>query len=166
MSMPEDLKLSQIGSSQLPPPFRGLHSPGVRKHCQIIFACYFRKSSVDCSTRQGDTYIINLPWELLLMLLKQTLKQTPSECFDLEKYCQSGCLLSFPATSAQTSLSLVKNGHSHYARCSLAKGKKDGGEYSCTQLQKSHPNTKAFKRTLAVILFQLLSHKIRVDESW
>ena len=44
--MPEDLKLSQIGSSQLPPPFRGPHSPGVRKHCQIIFACYFRKSSI------------------------------------------------------------------------------------------------------------------------
>ena len=44
--MPEDLKLSQIGSSQLPPPFRRLHSPGVRKHCQIIFACYFRKSSI------------------------------------------------------------------------------------------------------------------------
>ena len=44
--MPEDLKLSQIGSSQLPPPFRGLHSPGVRKHCQIIFACYFQKSSI------------------------------------------------------------------------------------------------------------------------
>ena len=39
--MPEDLKLSQIGSSQMLPPFRGLHSPGVRKHCQIIFACYF-----------------------------------------------------------------------------------------------------------------------------
>ena len=44
--MPEDLKLSQIGSSQLPPPFRGFHSPRVRKHCQIIFACYFRKSSI------------------------------------------------------------------------------------------------------------------------
>ena len=44
--MPEDIKLSQIGSSQLPPPLRGLHSPGVRKHCQIIFACYFRKSSI------------------------------------------------------------------------------------------------------------------------
>ena len=44
--MPEDLKLSQIGSSQLPPPLRGLHSPGVRKHCQIIFACYFRKWSI------------------------------------------------------------------------------------------------------------------------
>ena len=44
--MPEDLKLSLIGSSQLPPPFRGLHSPGVRKHCQIIFACYFQKSSI------------------------------------------------------------------------------------------------------------------------
>ena len=29
--MPEDLKLSQIGSSPLPPPFRGLHSPEVRK---------------------------------------------------------------------------------------------------------------------------------------
>ena len=47
--MPEDLKLLQTGSSQLPPPFRGLHSPGVRKHCQIIFACYFRKSSITCS---------------------------------------------------------------------------------------------------------------------
>ena len=45
--MPEDLKLSQISSSQLLPPFRGLHYPRVRKHCQIIFACYFRKSSVD-----------------------------------------------------------------------------------------------------------------------
>ena len=44
--MPEDLKVSQIGSSPLPPPFRGLHSPGVRKLCQIIFACYFRKSSI------------------------------------------------------------------------------------------------------------------------
>ena len=44
--MPEDQELLQIGSSQLPPPFRGLHSPGVRKHCQIIFASYFRKSSI------------------------------------------------------------------------------------------------------------------------
>ena len=44
--MPEDLKLLQIGSSQLPPPFRGLHSPSVRKHCQIIFACYFWKLSI------------------------------------------------------------------------------------------------------------------------
>ena len=35
-SMPEDLKLSQIGSSQLPPPFRGLHSPGVRKHSNYL----------------------------------------------------------------------------------------------------------------------------------
>ena len=32
-SMPENLKLSQIGSSLLPPPFRVLHSPWVRKHC-------------------------------------------------------------------------------------------------------------------------------------
>ena len=29
--MPEDLKVSQIGSSHLPPPFRGLHSPAVKK---------------------------------------------------------------------------------------------------------------------------------------
>ena len=57
--MPEDLKLSQIGSSPLPTPFRGLHSPGVQKHCQIIFACYFRKSSI-ISQRpkrtEDDTY--------------------------------------------------------------------------------------------------------------
>ena len=52
--LPEDLKLSQIGSSPLPPPFRGLHSPGVRKHCQIIFACCFQKSSI---TRMlGDSW--------------------------------------------------------------------------------------------------------------
>ena len=50
--MPEDLKLSQIGSSQLLPPFRGLHSPGVRKHCEIIFACYFRKSSIDTEKKK------------------------------------------------------------------------------------------------------------------
>ena len=52
--MPEDLKLSQIGSSQLPPPFRGLHSPGVRKHCQIIFACYIRKSSIPKLGQKGQ----------------------------------------------------------------------------------------------------------------
>ena len=35
--MPEDLKVSQVGSSPLPPPFRGLHSPGVSKHCQNTY---------------------------------------------------------------------------------------------------------------------------------
>jgi len=48
--MPEDLKLSQIGSSLLPPPFRGLHSPWLRKHCQIILACYFGKSSIQAGS--------------------------------------------------------------------------------------------------------------------
>ena len=60
--MPEYLKLSQIGSSPLPPPFRGLHSPGVRKHCQIVFACYFQKLSIGladyfllhCSSSEND----------------------------------------------------------------------------------------------------------------
>ena len=54
--MPEDLKVSQIGSSPLPLPFSGLHSPGVRKHCQIIFACYFRKSSIKegCSNQKNS----------------------------------------------------------------------------------------------------------------
>ena len=32
--MPEDLKLSQIGSFPLPPPFTGRHSPGVRR-CRL-----------------------------------------------------------------------------------------------------------------------------------
>ena len=44
--MPEDLKLSQISSSPLLPPFRGLHSPGVWKHCQISFTCYFLTLSI------------------------------------------------------------------------------------------------------------------------
>ena len=56
--MPEDLKLLQIGSSQLLPPFRGLHSPGVRKHCQIIFACYFWKLSIkNTKAKDGDTQV-------------------------------------------------------------------------------------------------------------
>ena len=57
--MPEDLKLSLIGSSQLPPPFRALHSPGVRKHCQIIFACYFRKSSIILMPQQNCDAVVD-----------------------------------------------------------------------------------------------------------
>ena len=34
--MPEDLKLSQIGSAPLPLPFGALHSPGVRKHSNYV----------------------------------------------------------------------------------------------------------------------------------
>ena len=76
-SMPEDLKLSQIGSSQLPPPFRGLHSPGVRKHCQIIFACYFRKSSIvrDIVTKQCT--------EITTLEEKGELKRNRTESFCL-----------------------------------------------------------------------------------
>ena len=33
--MPEDLKLSQICSSQLPRPFRGLHYPGVENTVKL-----------------------------------------------------------------------------------------------------------------------------------
>ena len=65
--MPEDLKLSQIGSSQLPPPLRGLHSPGVRKHCQIIFACYFRKSSILCTLCAPSSRAVSLPLFALLL---------------------------------------------------------------------------------------------------
>ena len=51
--MPEDLKVSQIGSSPLPPPFRGLHSPGVRKHCQILFAWSFLTLSITGTSLLG-----------------------------------------------------------------------------------------------------------------
>ena len=47
--MPEDLKPSQIGSFPLSPPFRGLHSPGVRKHCQVYLRLLFPEI-VYCST--------------------------------------------------------------------------------------------------------------------
>ena len=53
--MLEYLKLSQIGSSPLPLPFMGLHSPGVRKHCQIIFACYLQKSSIMAAVSPVET---------------------------------------------------------------------------------------------------------------
>ena len=69
--MPKDLKVSQIGSSLLPPPFRGLHSPGVRKHCQIIFVCYIRKSSIDwkCNYCECWCYIIRIKWCFQWLLL-------------------------------------------------------------------------------------------------
>ena len=81
--MPEDLKVSQIVSSPLPPPFRGLHSLGVRKYCQIIFACYFRKrllgtrvddwnliTAIDCEPDPGgkhDDLLSNARFLLLLL---------------------------------------------------------------------------------------------------
>ena len=59
--MPEDLKVSQIGSSPLPPPFRGLHSPRVKKHCQIIFACYFWKLFIEDVLYNNYSLIICTP---------------------------------------------------------------------------------------------------------
>ena len=73
--MPEDLKLLQIGSSQLPPPFRGLHSPGVRKHCQIIFACYFRKSSIDSRRKIPCRTVDSNPRQYRAWLFSPTLHQ-------------------------------------------------------------------------------------------
>ena len=67
--MPEDLELSQIGSSQLPPSFRGLHSPRVRKHCQIIFACYFRKLSIPSAYSLPLSIIVRLVFCFLLSSL-------------------------------------------------------------------------------------------------
>ena len=57
--MPEDLKLSQIGSSPLPPSFRGLHSPGVRKHCQRLFstAAFIQGTSLSRSTKTLSNYL-------------------------------------------------------------------------------------------------------------
>ena len=60
--MPDDLKVSQIGSSPLPLPFRGLHSPGVRKHCQIILACYFSKLSVTALRTRLPPPTFRHPW--------------------------------------------------------------------------------------------------------
>ena len=60
--MPEDLKLSQIGSSQLPPPFRGLHSPGVRKlsnylcllFLEIVYSQSFFSAAGSADTSQEE----------------------------------------------------------------------------------------------------------------
>ena len=64
--MPEDLKLSQIGSSQLPPPFRGLHSPGVRKLsnylCLLFPEIVYWSAHAHCwtgnATKDGQTYAL------------------------------------------------------------------------------------------------------------
>ena len=71
--MPEDLKVSQIGSSQLPTPFRGLHSPGVRKHCQIIFACDFRKSSIGNITEGALDPYLRQVWVLVTLVYEHVL---------------------------------------------------------------------------------------------
>ena len=84
--MPEDLKLSHTGSSQLPPPFRGLHSPGVRKHCQIIFACYIRKSSIIIIHHHNDSYHHPLAkWPKTLSQAIWPVLRCPSTVYTCEK---------------------------------------------------------------------------------
>ena len=62
--MPEDLKLSQIGSSQLPPPFSGLHSPGV--HCQNTVKLSLLVVSGNRALRAGlSTAVMRFLWMLL-----------------------------------------------------------------------------------------------------
>ena len=58
--MPEDLKLSQIDSSQQPPPFRELYSPGVRNTVKLFLPVIFRKSSIERAHRVGKAIIIKL----------------------------------------------------------------------------------------------------------
>ena len=77
--MPEDLKLLQIGSSQLPPPFKGLHSPRGRKHCQIIFACYFRKSSITVSALPTQAFLVHCI-QKLDCILSQLLNSVHLNC--------------------------------------------------------------------------------------
>ena len=60
--------------------FRGLHSPGVRKHGQIIFACYFRKSSIVCGGLNARTGSKNGTTDMLTDPLC-----TNSECFHERK---------------------------------------------------------------------------------
>ena len=54
--MPEDLKLSQIGSSPLPPPLRGLHSPGVRKLSNYLRLLFLEIVYCCCWFAQGLIY--------------------------------------------------------------------------------------------------------------
>ena len=64
--MPEDLKLSQIGSSQLPPPFTGgLHSPGVRNLC-LLFPeiVYYTAVGDGKQTSHQQEFSHNPPWQL------------------------------------------------------------------------------------------------------
>ena len=78
--MPQDLKLSQIGSSPLPPSFGGLHSPGVRKYCQIIFVCYFPKSSIVELWWPSGVVLVCLGEDFLQFTLQRTCYD---ECFKL-----------------------------------------------------------------------------------
>ena len=65
--MPDDLKVSQIGSSPLPPPFRGLHSPGVKKKkLSNYLRLLFRKSSII-----GGACV--LAWGFVLIKVRSTI---------------------------------------------------------------------------------------------
>ena len=74
-SMPEDLKLSQIGSSQLPPPFRGLHSPGVRKHLCLLFPEIVYSQHSECrSCVQVEVAVLGSP-SLIVRTVSVDVKQ-------------------------------------------------------------------------------------------
>ena len=67
-SMPEDLKLSQIGSSQLRPPFRGLHSPGVKKKPLSNYLCLLFPEIVYCEQILRSLFV-NVYTDLLIVML-------------------------------------------------------------------------------------------------
>ena len=77
--------MSQIGSSPLPPPFRGLHSPEVRKQCQIIFACSFRKSSIVTATSLHWLHVDSgTHFKLACFSLVESKESTPVEAEEIK----------------------------------------------------------------------------------
>ena len=129
--MPEDPKLSQIGSSPLPPPFRGLHSPGVRKNCQIIFPCYSRKSSIS----KGPQHLTFMLYLLTVFCTSSSVNRNWRYSLTVEKCNVKSNWFEVPSLNT---LQPTRMRHiSMHARPSFVKGFPDTA-ICCEQLDRSY----------------------------
>ena len=123
--MPEGLILSQTNAFRQPgfsnpclkwcPTLRGLHSPGVRKRCQMILSCYFWKSSIlqkcyqlfwvkklDWGKTQKTTHTFLVDLHFFLVWCKCRKKFTEMKTISDKNDCNSHAFLSWPVSKTES----------------------------------------------------------------